>query len=64
LSFVLDNQVFELWMDGADAALPWLQQAVANGEWTFLWPEYFNLPERMSTDPHSARAATGAEAAA
>ena len=40
-----------LWLDGAEAALPWLQKARASGEWLLLWPDYFYLPERMSTDP-------------
>ncbi len=42
---------YMLWLDGAEAALPWLQKARASGEWLLLWPDYFYLPERMSTDP-------------
>jgi Flp pilus assembly protein TadD len=43
---------FTLWLDGAEAALPWLQLAHANGEFMLLrWPDFFYLPERMSTDP-------------
>ena len=42
---------FMLWLDGPDAALPWLQKAHAIREWMILWPDYFYLPERMSTDP-------------
>jgi TolB-like protein/Tfp pilus assembly protein PilF len=42
---------FTLWLDGAEAALPWLQIAHANGEFMLLrWVDYFYLPERMSTD--------------
>jgi len=42
---------YMLWLDGAEAALPWLQKARTNGEWILLWPDYFYLPERMSNDP-------------
>jgi len=42
---------YMLWLDGAEAALPWLQKARANGEWLLLWPDFFYLPERMSADP-------------
>jgi len=42
---------FMLWLDGTEAALPWMQKARAGREWMMLWPDFFYLPERMSTDP-------------
>ncbi|MCW8925549.1 MAG: tetratricopeptide repeat protein, partial [Xanthomonadales bacterium] len=42
---------FTAWLDGTDAALPFLSKAYENNEYSFYWPEYFYLPEQISEDP-------------
>ncbi len=41
---------YTLWLDGVDAALPYLQEAYKEKAGTLINPEYFYLPERMSDD--------------
>lgn len=42
---------FTAWLDGTDAALPFLEKAYENDESNIYWPEYFYLPEDISDDP-------------
>jgi len=42
---------YSLWLDGAEAALPWLEQAFQAREYALTWPDQFFLPEMYSTDP-------------
>ena len=42
---------FTAWLDGTDAALPFLEKAYETGEGNLYWPEYFYLPEDISDDP-------------
>jgi TolB-like protein/Flp pilus assembly protein TadD len=42
---------FTLALDGAQAALPWLEKGYANHEEKLIWPDFFYLPERMSSEP-------------
>jgi TolB-like protein len=42
---------YSAWLDGAAAALPWLEQAYQQREVALTWPAVFYLPERVSTDP-------------
>jgi len=39
------------WLDGAEAAIPLLQDAYDNRDQLLAWPEYFYLPELVSDDP-------------
>jgi TolB-like protein len=39
------------WLDGVDAALPWLELAYEVNEFPLTWPDYFYLPEDTSDDP-------------
>ena len=39
------------WLDGVEAAIPLLEEAYDNKETLLAWPEYFYLPERISSDP-------------
>jgi TolB-like protein len=39
------------WLDGSDAALPFLARAYETNEYNLMWPEYFYLPENVSSDP-------------
>jgi len=42
---------FTAWLDGTDAALPFLERAYEIDEGNLYWPEYFYLPENISDDP-------------
>ena len=42
---------FTAWLDGTDAALPFLEKAYDTDEGNLYWPEYFYLPEDISDDP-------------
>jgi TolB-like protein len=42
---------YALWVDGPQAALPLVQQALANDESALSWPMMFYLPEMYSDDP-------------
>ena len=42
---------FTAWLDGTDAALPFLEKAYEIDEGNLYWPEYFYLPEDISDDP-------------
>jgi TolB-like protein len=39
------------WLDGPQAALPYLEKALEAEEFALTWPEYFFLPEIYSKDP-------------
>ena len=41
---------YTLWLDGVDAALPWLEKAYQQHEYLLTWPLLVYLPERISTD--------------
>jgi TolB-like protein/Flp pilus assembly protein TadD len=43
--------VMTLWLDGAEAALPWLDRAYEAREFALVWPDSVFLPELYSTDP-------------
>jgi len=51
-AFVLRAYIafFHAWLDGVDAALPWLEKAYQQREYFLVWPEAFYLPERISAD--------------
>jgi TolB-like protein/Tfp pilus assembly protein PilF len=40
-----------LWLDGVEAALPWLDRAYQAREFAMVWPDSFFLPELYSTNP-------------
>jgi len=42
---------FTAWLDGTDAALPFLEKAYETDEGNLYWPEFFYLPEDISDDP-------------
>jgi tetratricopeptide (TPR) repeat protein len=42
---------FTMWLDGVEAAMPFFQKAYELKELVLIWPEYFYLPEHVSTDP-------------
>ena len=42
---------FTAWLDGTDAALPFLEKAYEIDEGNLYWPEFFYLPEDISDDP-------------
>ncbi len=42
---------YSLWLDGVDAAMPWLEKAWQQREYLLTWPLLVYLPERISTDP-------------
>ena len=42
---------FTAWLDGTDAALPFLEKAYEIDEGNLYWPEFFYLPEDVSDDP-------------
>jgi TolB-like protein/Flp pilus assembly protein TadD len=42
---------YTAWLDGVDAALPWLEKAYQRRESYLTIPDTFYLPERISTDP-------------
>jgi len=46
-----DAAFLTAWADGVAAALPLLQKAYETQEYQLTWPEYFYLPEGVSTDP-------------
>ena len=39
------------WLDGVEAAIPFLEEAYVNKESLLAWPEYFYLPEQVSNEP-------------
>ena len=41
---------YTLWVDGVDAAMPWLEKAYEAHEYLLTWPLLVYLPERISTD--------------
>jgi TolB-like protein/Flp pilus assembly protein TadD len=49
-AFVLRAYIafFSAWLDGVEAALPWLEKAYQQREYFLTWPEAFYLPERVS----------------
>ncbi len=51
--FVVRTEIafYSAWLDGVDAALPWLEKANKQRESFLNSPEFFYLPERISTDP-------------
>jgi TolB-like protein/tetratricopeptide (TPR) repeat protein len=48
---VVQISFFLLALDGAEAALPWLEKALTDKENNLLWSFIYYLPERMSQDP-------------
>ncbi len=51
--FVIRTNIafYAAWLDGVDAALPWLEKAYRQRESFLTFPDTFYLPERISTDP-------------
>jgi TolB-like protein/Tfp pilus assembly protein PilF len=39
------------WLDGVEAAIPFLAESYDKKEQLLVWPEYFYLPENVSDDP-------------
>lgn len=50
-NFNLTTAFYVLWLDGTEAALPFLNKAYEKNEFLLTWPWYVYLPERVSTDP-------------
>jgi tetratricopeptide (TPR) repeat protein len=46
-----DTAFYTLWLDGVEAALPFLQKAYEKREFLLVDLQYFYLPERISDDP-------------